>query len=85
MQEIIENVWYQVPSEYYDKLLGGVILTGGGSNMTNIEKAFRNHTHIEKIRTAKFVAHTINSSTPDLLPHDGTMNTLLGLLAKGGT
>ena len=83
MQEIIENAWYQVPSEYYDKLLGGIILTGGGSNMVNIEKAFRNHTHVDKIRTAKFVTQTINASSPDMLPHDGTMNTLLGLLAKG--
>ena len=46
MQEIVENVWYQVPSEYADRLLGGIILTGGGSNMTNIETAFRNHTQI---------------------------------------
>ena len=27
LEEIIENVWYQIPSEYYDKLLGGIILT----------------------------------------------------------
>lgn len=48
LQEIIENVWYQVPVEYADRLLGGIILTGGGSNMKNIDIAFRNHTHIEK-------------------------------------
>ena len=53
LQEIIENVWYQIPSEYSDKLLGGIILTGGGANMKNIETAFINHTHIEKIRIAK--------------------------------
>lgn len=45
LEEIIENVWYQVPTEFVDKLLGGLILTGGGSNMKNIERAFRNHTH----------------------------------------
>ena len=83
MEEIIENVWYQIPSEYYDKLLGGVILTGGGSNMRNIEKAFRNHTHIEKIRTAKFVTQTIVSSHEAVKARDGMMNTVLGLLAKG--
>ena len=59
LEEIIENVWYQIPSEFYDKLLGGIILTGGGSNMKNIEKAFVNHTHVEKIRIAKFVSQTI--------------------------
>lgn len=81
--EIIENVWAQVPSEYYSKLLGGIILTGGGSNMKNIEKAFRNHTHIDKIRIAKFVSHTIHSNNPDITAHNAMMNTVLGLLAKG--
>ena len=83
LEEIIENVWYQIPSEYYDKLLGGIILTGGGSNMKDIEKAFVNHTHVDKIRIAKFVTHTINSNNEDIKAHDGKMNTLLGLLAKG--
>ena len=83
LQEIIENVWYQVPSEYTDRLLGGIILTGGGSNMKDIDKAFRNHTHIEKIRVAKFVTQVIKSSIPDITDHNGKMNTILGLLSKG--
>ena len=83
LEEIIENVWYQIPSEYYDKLLGGIILTGGGSNMKNIEKAFVNHTHVDKIRIAKFVSQTIISNTEEIKSHNGMLNTLLGLLAKG--
>lgn len=83
LEEIIENVWYQIPSDYSDKLLGGIILTGGGSNMKNIEKAFMNHTHIDKIRTAKFVTHAITSNNADITAKNGTMNTVLGLLAKG--
>ena len=83
LEEIIENVWYQIPSDYYDNLLAGIILTGGGSNMKNIEQAFANHTHVDKIRIAKFVTHTINSSNEDIKAHDGKMNTVLGLLAKG--
>jgi cell division protein FtsA len=83
VEEIIENAWFQVPNEYADKLLGGIILTGGGSNMPNIEKAFRSHTHIEKIRIAKFVTQTINSKDPKITEHDGKLNTILGLLAKG--
>lgn len=82
-EEIIENVWCQVPSEYYDKLLGGIILTGGASNLKNIERAFRNHTHIDKIRIAKFVSQTINANSPTIKAKDGTMCTVLGLLAKG--
>jgi cell division protein FtsA len=83
LEEIIANVWCQVPEEYCDKLLGGIILTGGGSNMNAIDKAFRNYTHIEKIRVAKFVTQTITSTIPDINARDGKMNTVLGLLAKG--
>lgn len=83
LDEIIENVWYQVPSDYSDKLLGGIILTGGGSNMPNIKEAFQNHTHVEKIRIAKFVTPTITSNNKFINAHDGSMNTVLGLLVKG--
>ena len=83
VQEIVENVWCQVPNEYSDKLLGGIILTGGGANMKNIDRAFRNHTHVDKIRVAKFVSQTINSNNPSINAKDGTMCTILGLLAKG--
>lgn len=82
-EEIIANVWYQVPAEYNDKLLGGIILTGGGSNLKNMEQAFRRFTHIDKVRTAKFVNLNINTSAPDIVAHDGTMNSLLSILAKG--
>ena len=83
VQEIIENTWCQVPSEYTDKLLGGIILTGGGANLNNIETAFRNHTHIDKIRIAKTTSQTINSNNSTINAKDGTMCTVLGLLAKG--
>lgn len=83
LEEIIHNIWYQIPSEYSDKLLGGIILTGGGSNMKNIEKAFRNHTNIDKIRIAKFVTQTIQTNNSEINAKDGTLNTVLGLLAKG--
>ncbi len=83
MQEIIENVGAQIPSEYSDKLLGGIILTGGGANMKNIDKAFSMFTRIEKVRVAKFVTTSINTSIETLKARNGMYNTLLGLLAKG--
>jgi cell division protein FtsA len=82
LEEIIENVWYQIPSEYYDKLLGGIILTGGGSNLKNIDIAFRTHT-IDKVSIASFVSIAINSGDPVIKRRDGMCNTVLGLLAKG--
>lgn len=83
VEEIIENVIYQIPSEFADKLLGGFVLTGGGSNMKHMERAFRNHSHVEKIRTAKFVTQTINSKNADINAKNAMMCTILGLLAKG--
>ncbi len=83
MQEIIENVGYQIPSEYSDKLLGGIILTGGGANMHNIEKAVSTYTRIDRVRVAKYVTTTINTSNEQLKAHNGLYNTALGLLARG--
>ena len=83
LEEIITNAWCQVPEELCDKLLGGIILTGGASNMKLIEKAFANYTHVDKIRIAKFVTQTIVSNLPEITAKDGQMNTVLGLLAKG--
>jgi cell division protein FtsA len=83
MQEIIENVSYQIPTVFSDKLLGGIILTGGGSNMKNIEQAFTTYTRIERVRVAKFVTNTINSGNEQIKAHNAMYNTLLGLLIKG--
>ena len=83
MEEIIENVRYQIPDDYYGKMLGGIILTGGGANMKNIEKAFVNSTRIEKVRVAKFVTATINSGNEQIKAKNGMYNTVLGLLIKG--
>ncbi|MBQ9357610.1 MAG: cell division protein FtsA [Prevotella sp.] len=83
MMEIIENVRYQIPDEYYDRLLGGIIVTGGGANMKNIERAISQSTHIDKVRIAKFVNVTINSGNEQIKAHNAMYNTVLGLLAKG--
>lgn len=84
VKEIIRNVWAQVPDEYKGKLLGGIILTGGAANMPNTEKAFRQDTQVEKIRTAKYVNLNITTSNSKVnIPQDGTACTILGLLAKG--
>ncbi len=82
-REIIENVKSLIPDEYSEKLLGGIILTGGGCNMNNIERAFRLYTHTEKIRTVKFVNDTIKSTNPLVNAKDGRLCTVLAILAKG--
>ena len=83
VEEIIENVRYQIPDEYYGKLLGGIVLTGGGANMKNIERAFTNSTRIEKVRVAKFVTATINSGNELIKAKNGMYNTVLALIIRG--
>lgn len=83
LQEIIKNVSEQIPQEYATRLLGGVILTGGGANMKNIEKAFKMHSGIDKVRVAKFVTLSITAKDLNITSKNAMMNTVLGLLAKG--
>ena len=63
--------------------MGGIILTGGGSNMNNIKKAFAEKTHQSKIRIAKTVIQNVTSTDKDVNAQNGTMCTAIGLLAKG--
>lgn len=83
VSEIVQNAWCQVPSEYNDKLLGGIVLTGGGSNMKDIKKAFTAATNIAKVRIANNVTFNVTSTDNEVNAKNGTMNTILGLLAKG--
>jgi len=81
--EIIANAINQIPTEYSDKLTSGIVITGGGANMRNMQLAIEKINHNYKIRQATFVKQAIKSNKSELNSHDGTLNTLLGLLAKG--
>ncbi len=83
MIEIIENVWYCVPSEYVNRLRGGIVLTGGGANMKEIVKAFQQHTKVEKVRVAATIPQTVDATQAEVKAHDCRMNTALALLFKG--
>jgi len=50
-EEIVANVWNQIQlSSYEDKLLAGIILTGGAANLKNLDETLRKRSKIEKIR-----------------------------------
>lgn len=83
VMEIVGNVWHCIPEEYHDKLTGGFVLTGGGVNLDNMEQAFREITEISKVRVARMVTQKINTTNPLITTPDATMNTILGLLARG--
>ena len=53
-EEIIANVWNQIQlSGFDDKLLAGIIMTGGATNLKNLEEMLRKRSKIEKIRMAR--------------------------------
>lgn len=82
-EEIITNVWNQIQlSGYDDKLLSGIIITGGAANLKNLDIMLRKRSKIEKIRTARSIRNTIQTDS-DLIKKDGTQNTLFGLLFEG--
>lgn len=82
VEEIIKNALAQIPSEYIDKLVGGIIITGGGSNMKNMELAFRKYSTIDKVRIAKNINTSVNVAKGVQMQNNGTLCTVLSLLAE---
>lgn len=82
-EEIIVNVWNQLQlSGYDDKLLAGLVITGGGANLKNLDELLRKRTKIDKIRFAKMPRNSIDA-TDHIVRKDGTQNTAFGLLFEG--
>ncbi len=84
--EIVANVSSQiVNSNYSGKLLAGIVLTGGGSNMKNIVNAFVASTKIDKVRIAKKINQTVikTSNAPSLSLDNSQTNTIVSLLLAG--
>lgn len=86
MMEIVANVNSQiVNSNYCGKLLAGIVLTGGGANMKNIEKAFLSTNKVEKVRVARTLTQpVVKTSNAGSLVLDNCMsNTIVSLLLAG--
>ena len=81
LNEILDNVAHQIAiSGYENKLLAGAIITGGATNMMNMEEAFIKRTKMEKLRVAKDTHITLKGLE---IKKDGSNNTLIALLAAG--
>ena len=82
-EEIISNVWNQIQlSGYEDKLLAGLVITGGATNLKNLDEMLRKRSKIDKIRVAKLPRNTVHAYG-EILKKDGSQNTLFGLLFEG--
>ena len=80
VEEIMANVWNQIQlSGFEDKLLQGVVFTGGACKLPGLEDAFKKVSHIEKIRKALSAQQRLEGTTASI-NKDGNTNALIGLL-----
>ena len=81
MSEIISNVSEQMKQgEYSEKLTCGIILTGGGSNIPNIEKAVNYKIKTDKVKIAKTLQTIIIPGNFVDAIQEMNANTLISLL-----
>lgn len=89
LTEIIANAVAQiVKSKYSDSLLAGLVITGGGSNLKNIDKAFKDNPiklKFDTIRVAKSVVTPIIKSTSaaSLNPDNAMSGSIISLVLSG--
>lgn len=84
VEEITANIWYQIElSGYQGDLMAGIIITGGGSNLLNLDESIKNRTKVSNVKVAKFARTGVRADGPDLLKKDGTQISILGLLNAG--
>ena len=84
--EIVENVNEQIQrSNYFDKLLAGIVIVGGGSEMKNIDSLFLSVTKVEKVRIGNAIdAHIVKASGITQPTFETTRGlTILSLLMAG--
>jgi cell division protein FtsA len=82
-EEIIVNIWAHI-KQYNDKLLSGILLTGGASKAKGLVKAIKEYTQTDKqIRFAKGLPLDISLAYNIHIPEDNNLYTLMALLLKG--
>lgn len=85
LEEIILNVKNQIALSKFDKgqLIGGLIITGGASNMKDIDKAFIRDTQIEKIRFVRNIRTPLRLGDFPHFNENGDCNAAIALIEKG--
>jgi cell division protein FtsA len=82
-EEIIVNIWAHI-KPYDDKLLSGILLTGGASKAKNLVKAITEYAQTDKqVRLTKGLPLNISLAPNVHIPEDNNLYTLMALLQKG--
>ena len=83
-EEIVTNVFHQLELSGYKKgLPAGIVLTGGGANLNNLQQAFAQKDRYVKMRIASSVSASVEAPHQEFYMQDGRLNTILALLAAG--
>lgn len=83
MSEILQNVAHLIKTEAgytADKLIGGLVVTGGASNMAGVDKGLIEYTHIRKIRFVKNAPVTVRHNKIQDFNINGTYNSVLSIV-----
>ncbi len=85
MEEILDNVAEQIKIAGHnaDSLIGGMVVTGGASNIRNLAAAIEARIKINKVRFAKTVINTVKGKISAINAKDGVYCTLLSLMMSG--
>lgn len=81
-QEILDNVWEQIKG-YADRLLSGIIFTGGAANMRDLETAFNTYHNFDKVKTRQLPTSPEYTTALKLDPQANTLATLVAMLRRG--
>ncbi len=82
-EEIIANVWHHIAS-YKDKLLTGIVLTGGATRIPDLQQAFARQTGGElNLRIAKGLPENISIAFGVQVGEPDRLSTLYSLLLAG--
>lgn len=84
MNEILQNIAHIIRNHAgykADALIGGLIVTGGASNMAAVDKGLAEYTQIKKIRFVKNVPVAVRTAAKvQNFNTDGTYNTVLSII-----
>lgn len=79
-EEIVENIIAQINSVNLN-LISGIVLTGGGAKIKNINTIFKSKVAIDKIKTI----YSIEPNDSNFANQEGKYNSLLSMVYKANT
>lgn len=80
-EEIILNVWNQIKN-YSDKLLAGIITTGGAVQIKDMSEAVKHYTKFERVKTAKSLVTFTEVAPGVVTPQGHSTDTIIAMLMR---